>query len=85
MAADAMQLGAVADAAENNVVQRAQEARKKAEETTEEPMRTRIAEVELQARAAGRDLFKDLVMDGVAGDKISTAWIAKYVARHGFS
>ena len=85
MAADAMQLGAVAGAAENNVVQRAQEARKKAGETTEESMRTRIAEVEFQARAAWRDLFKDLVIDIVVGDNISTAWIAKYVARHGFS
>ena len=63
--------------------QRAREARQMAEATVEEPMRTRISDVEIQARAAGRELFKDLVLEGVAGDKISSLWIAKYVSKHG--
>jgi hypothetical protein len=49
-----------------------------------EPLRTRITGLDLQARAGGRDLFKDMVSEGVDVEKVSTAWIAKYVARHGF-
>ena len=83
MAEEARQLGQMADAAANQVEQRAREARQMAEATVEEPMRARIRDVEIQARAAGRELFKDLVLEGVAGDKISSLWIAKYVSKHG--
>ena len=64
---------------------RAQEIRKKAEETLEEPMRTRIAELEMQARISCRDLFRDMAMENMKGDKITSAWVAAYSKKHGFS
>ena len=64
---------------------RAQEIRKKAEETLEEPMRTRIGELEMQARISCRDLFRDMAMENVKGDKITSAWVAAYAKKHGFN
>ena len=84
LAEDARKAGKAVDAADNQLHALASEARSRAEATMVEPLRTRVTELDLQARAGGRDLFKDIVSEGVDVEKVSTAWIAKYVARHGF-
>ena len=85
MECETQALAAVGDVAAQQVEQRAAEAKAKAEASLEEPLRGRVAEVELQARMGGRDFFKDLIMDGMLGDKISTSWLAKYTSKHGYN
>ena len=85
LADDARRLGEAVEVVANQLNARAVEARSKAEATMVEPLRTRFMELEMQARVGGRDLFKDMVSDGVDVEKVSTAWIAKCVARHGFN
>ena len=85
MAEEARKLALVAEGAAQQVEKKAQEERCKAEASLEEPMRSRVAELEMQARAGGREFFKDLVMAGVSGDKISTSWIAQYATKHGYN
>ena len=84
MEKEAQRLKEVGNAAAMQIVQRSQEAKTRAEATLEEPFRARVLEVELQARLGGRDFFKDLVMDGMQGDKITTSWLAQYTAKHGY-
>ena len=84
LADDARKAGKTVEAADNLLHARASEARSKAEASMVEPMRSRLTDLDMQARAVGRDLFKDMVSEGMDGEKVSTAWIANYVARHGF-
>ena len=85
LAEEARKAGDAFEAAATQLHARAMEARSKAEATMAEPLRTRITELELQARAGGRDLFKDLVSEGVEVDRVSASWIAAYAARYGFN
>ena len=84
LADDARKAGKTVEAADNLLQARASEARSKAEASMVEPLRSRLTDLDMQARAVGRDLFKDMVSEGMDGEKVSTAWIANYVARHGF-
>ena len=58
--------------------------RDRAEALQVEPMRPRIAELDMQAKMGGRNLFRDMVTEGVDAEEIASAWIAKYTNRHGF-
>ena len=85
LAEEARKVGEAVDAAANQLQVRANEARRKAEEALAEPLRARMLDLDLQARAGGRDLFKDMVSEGVDSEKVTAIWVAKYVARHGFA
>ena len=84
MEQEAQRLKEVGNVAALQIEQRAQEAKARAEATLEEPFRARVKEVELQARLGGREFFKDLVMDCMHGERITTSWLAQCTAKHGF-
>ena len=82
---EARQLATAVEGVSQSVEARAQATRKLAEEALEEPMRSRIRELDMQARISCRDLFRDLAMEKIEGDKITSAWVAAYSKKHGFS